>query len=182
MPELIAKSGLDGQGPLTLLGTTLAPVDLGTITSIAVFAGQIKAVDKALKPLGLTFPAPGITATAQPARMVWTGPDQAFLVGVPAPDFGAAAAVTDQSGGWSALHLSGPMVAQVMARLCPIDFRPQVFGPGQAARAQLGHMNAIFWADETGLMILTFRSMAKTAWEETAHALTSLSARAKAGV
>lgn len=182
MPELIAKSKLDGQGPLTLLGTTLTPVDPGAMTSIAPFPGQIKAVDKVLKPLGLAFPAPGTTTGAGSARIVWTGPDQAFLIGIPAPDFGAAAAVTDQSGGWSALHLSGPMLPQVMARLCPLDFRPAAFKPGQAARAQLGHMNAIFWAEDTGLMILTFRSMARTAWDETAHALTSLSARSKAGV
>ncbi len=182
MPELIAKSSLDGQAPLTLLGTTLTPVDLGVITSIAVFPGQGKAVDKALKPLGLSFPGAGVTAAAPSARIVWTGPDQAFLIGIQAPDFDAAAAVTDQSGGWSALHLSGPMLPQVMARLCPLDFRPAAFKPGHAARAQLGHMNAIFWADESGLMILTFRSMAKTAWDEAAHALTSLSARAKAGV
>ena len=147
-----------------------------------MFPSQIKAVDKALKPLGLSFPGPGITFTAKSARIVWTGPDQAFLIGIQAPDFGAAAAVTDQSGGWSALHLSGPMLPQVMARLCPLDFRPTDFKPGQAARAQLGNMNAIFWADEAGLMILTFRSMAKTAWDEAAHALTSLAARTKAGV
>ena len=182
MPELIAKTSLDGQTPMTLLGTTLTPVDLGPVTSIAVFPGQIKAVDKALKPLGLTFPAPGFTATSQSARIVWTGPEQAFLIGVQAPDFGASAAVTDQSGSWSALHVSGPLLPQVMARLCPLDFRPAAFKPGQAARAQLGHMNAIFWAEDTGLMILTFRSMAKTAWDETAHALASLAARAKAGV
>ncbi len=117
MPELIAKPALAGQGALTLIGTTLEPVDLGPITSVAVFPGQGKAVDKALKPLGLGFPAPGSMQTSGAARIVWTGADQAFVIGVAAPDFGAAAAVTDQSGGWSALRLSGPATAQVMARL-----------------------------------------------------------------
>lgn len=179
MPELIAKTALDGQAPLTLVGTTLAPVDLGAITSLAPFPGQIKAVDKALKPLGLSFPAPGTTAAKGAARIVWTGPDQAFVIGAPAPEVKGAAAVTDQSGGWSALRLSGLGLADVMARLCPLDFRPAHFPPGQAARAQLGHMNAVFWAEEDGaLMILTFRSMARTAWDECAHALTALAARA----
>lgn len=179
MPELIAKPALDGQRPLTLIGTTVEPVDLGQVTSVAPFPGQGKAVDKVLKPLGLTFPAPGTTAVRGGLRLVWTGADQAFVIGGPAPDFGPAAAVTDQSGGWSALRLSGPHRADVMARLCPLDFRPSAFGPGQAARAQLGHMNAVFWAEEDGaLMILTFRSMARTAWDECAHALTGLAARA----
>ncbi len=179
MPELIAKPALAGQGALILIGTTLAPVDLGTVTSVAPLVGQGKAVDKALKPLGLTFPAPNTTTARDGVRVVWTGPDQAFLIGCAAPDFGRAAATTDQTGGWSALRLSGPAMPQVLARLCPLDFRPAVFKPGQAARAQLGHMNAVFWAEEDGaLMILTFRSMARTAWDECAHALTAVAARA----
>lgn len=183
MPELIAKTALDGQWPLTLIGTTLAAVDLGQMTSVAPFVGQGKAVDKVLKPLGLTFPAPGTTAIKGGVRVVWSGPDQAFLIGAPAPDFGSGAATTDQSGGWSALRLSGAHLADVMARLCPLDFRPAAFPPGRAARAQLGHMNAVFWAEEDGaLLILTFRSMARTAWDECAHALTAVAARATAGV
>jgi heterotetrameric sarcosine oxidase gamma subunit len=182
VPELIAKSALDGQGPLIVLGTTLVPVDLGPITSVALFPKKATAVNKVLKPLGLSFPAPGTTTAGPSARLVWTGPDQAFLIGMVAPDFGAVAATTDQSDGWSALHLSGALMPQVMSRLCPLDFRLAVFKPGQAARAQLGHMNAIFWAIDDGLMILTFRSMAKTAWDELAHALHALAARVKAGV
>lgn len=182
MPNLIAKSALPDQAPLTLLDTTLAPVDLGPITSLAPFPGQTGAVDTALRALGLGFPAPNSTLTNGQARVVWTGADQAFLIGVACPDLGGAAATTDQTDGWSALRLSGPQVPQIMARLCPLDFRPAAFKPGQAARAQLGHMNAIFWADDQGLVILTFRSMARTAWEECAHAMTALAARARARV
>ena len=41
MPELIAKSALAGQGPLTLVDTTLAEVDPGAITSVALFPGPV---------------------------------------------------------------------------------------------------------------------------------------------
>jgi sarcosine oxidase subunit gamma len=71
---------------------------------------------------------------------------------------------------------------QVMARLCPLDFRAPAFAPGRAARAQLQHMNAVFVAeDEDSLLILTFRSMARTAWDEVAHAMQGLAARVAAG-
>lgn len=182
MPELIAKTALEGQGAFDIPGARLMPVDLGPITSIAPFPGKGKAVEKALKPLGLTFPAPNAWVAGKGgARMIWTGVDQAFLVGHPAPDMGGAAAVTDQSGGWSALRLSGPATPDVMARLCPLDFRPASFGPGRAARAQLQHMNAVFLAEDDGsLLILTFRSMARTAWDEVAHAMQGLAARAAA--
>ena len=49
------------------------------------------------------------------------------------------------------------------------------------ARAQLGHMNAVFWAEDGAILILTFRSMAQTAWDECAHALTALAARVSLG-
>ena len=39
MPELIAKTALNGPKPLTLAGTTLAELDPGPITSIALFPG-----------------------------------------------------------------------------------------------------------------------------------------------
>jgi heterotetrameric sarcosine oxidase gamma subunit len=71
---------------------------------------------------------------------VWTGPDQAFLIGAPAPDLTGLAAVTDQSGGWAALQLQGPGAEAVLMRLFPLDLRARAFAPGHAARAPLGHM------------------------------------------
>jgi heterotetrameric sarcosine oxidase gamma subunit len=188
VPELIAKPALAGQAPLSILGTTIAPVDLGRITSVAPYPKKTAAVSKALRAIGLSFPNPGTTVEAQGARIVWSGADQALLIGGKTrevvgfgpeygPDFGPLAATTDQTGAWAALHVTGPFMPQVMARLCPLDFRPAVFKPGQAARAQLGHMNAIFWTQDDGLMILTFRSMARTAFDELAHALNALAAR-----
>jgi hypothetical protein len=58
VPELIASAPLGSPAPLTLGGVTLAEADLGPITAIAPYPGQGAAVDRALKPLGLTFPAP----------------------------------------------------------------------------------------------------------------------------
>lgn len=184
MPELIAKTALEGQGALVTPGARLEPFDLGPVTSVAPYPGQARAVEKALKPLGLTFPAPNTWVAGKGgARIVWTGSDQAFLIGVAAPAMDGAAAPTDQSGGWSALRLSGPALADVMARLCPLDFRAPAFAPGRAARAQLQHMNAVFVAEAEGsLMILTFRSMARTAWDEVAHAMQALAARGAARV
>ena len=42
-------------------------------------------------------------------------------------------------------------------------------------------MNAVFWAEDDAILILTFRSMAQTAWDECAHALTALAARVSLG-
>lgn len=176
MPELIAKPALEKK-PLTLAGCTLTAVELGTITSVALFPGGEKAVAKALKGLGLSFPAPNGLSQSNRGLMVWTGRDQAFLIGAEAPDFGTAAAVTDQSGGWSALRLSGAKAAEVLMRHVPIDLRDKAFPMGRAVRAPLGHMSAVIWRDEDGFMILTFRSMARTAWHEVETALETVAAR-----
>ena len=166
MPELIAKTALSGQST-THAGTTLAEVNLGQITSVACFPGQMAAVSAVLGP----FPAPNTHADG----LCWTGPDQAFLIGRAAPDLTGLAATTDQTGGWAALRLSGTLSVDVLARLVPLDLRSMT--PGQSARAPLGHMQMILMRDADSFLILVFRSMARTAWHEIEEAMQMLAAR-----
>ena len=177
MPDLIAKSALAGQAPLTQGGATLSEAQLGPITSIAVFPGM---ASKLAKKLG-SFPQPN-RFLDNPLR-VWTGPDQCFLIGAEAPDLGILAATTDQSGGWAALTLEGPGAEAALMRLYPLDLRARTFPQGHAARAPLGHMQSVLLrtGPET-FLVLIFRSMARTAWHEIAEAMHKLAARAAAGV
>lgn len=174
MPDLIAKSALHGTAPLTLAGTTLAEAAPGPITSIACFPGTLAEVAARLG----GFPVPGRVA----GDLVWTGPEQAFLLGRAAPDLAGIAAVTDQSGGWAALRLTGPRAVQALMRLYPLDLRPAHFPPGSVARVPLGHMQSVLIREEAGFLVLVFRSMARTAWHEIETALQSLDARARAGL
>lgn len=176
MPELIAKPALDAR-PLTVDSCLLHAADLGPITSIALFPGQGKAADKALKPLGLSFPAPNSLIKKGAAMLVWTSREQAFLIGADAPDLSGIAATTDQSGGWSALRLSGEKAAEVLMRHVPLDLRSAAFPVGRAVRAPLGHMSAVLIREDAGFLILTFRSMARTAWHEIEVAMHSVTAR-----
>ncbi len=178
MPELIAKSALEGQGALTLSGVTLAEASVGPVTSIAIYPGGAKAVAKALKPMGLTFPEPNFWAAKGAARIVWTGRDQAFLLGVAAPEV-EGAALTDQSGGWAVLTVSGPGAVEALMRLVPVDLRLAAFPVGRAVRAPLNHMNMVLirTADHA-FDLMVFRSMARTAWHEIAAAMQAMEARA----
>ena len=137
MPELIAKPAVD-HAALTHGSCTLTPVDLGPITSIALFPGQEKAANKALKPLGLTFPAPNTLS-----------------------------------------HKDGAVLAHdVLMRHVPLDLRLHAFPVGRAVRAPLGHMSAILLREsEESFLVLTFRSMARTAWHEVETALRTVAAR-----
>lgn len=175
MPELIAKSALEGRS-LTLDGVTLAEVDTGPVTSIAVYPGQAKAVAKGLKALGLVMPEPNSFSEKKGARIVWTGRDQAFLMGVDAPAL-EGAALTDQSDGWAVLALSGAGGAEVLARLVPMDLRLGAFPVGRVARTQVNHMNAVILrTGDDMVQVMVFRSMARTAWHEletTMHMVTA---------
>jgi sarcosine oxidase subunit gamma len=176
VPELIAKSALDGRS-LTLDGITLAEADPGPITSIAVFPGQAKAVARGLKPLGLAMPDPNGFAEKKGARIVWTGRDQAFLLGV-APPALEGAALTDQTDGWATLALTGAALAEVLARLVPIDLRLAAFPVGRVARTQVNHMNAVILrTGDHAVEIMVFRSMARTAWHELETTMHMVSAR-----
>lgn len=177
MPELIAKSALEGRS-LTIGTVTLAEVDVGPITSIAVLPGAAKAVAKGLKTLGLAMPDPNRFAEKKGARILWTGRDQAFLIGVEPPAL-EGAAVTDQSDGWAVLALGGAGAVDVLARLVPMDLRLSAFPVGQAVRTQLNHMNVVILrTGDHALEILVFRSMARTAWHEIETAMQMVAARA----
>ena len=179
MPDLIAKSALSGQAPITLAGTTLEEAHLGQITSIACFPGCKTKVAKKLVSLKLgSFPEPNKVSQ----NLIWTGPDQAFLLGTSAPDLTGLAATTDQSGAWAALRLTGPAAEAALMRLYPLDLRLTHFAPNTCARAPLGHMQSVLIRDETRFVILIFRSMARTAWHEIEAALHAMQARATAGV
>jgi len=179
VPELIAKTALAGKKPLVIGATTLAEVDAGVITSIARFPGQGDALEKALHPLGFGFPTPNSFAEAAGALLAWSGREQALLIGTDCPDLANAAAVTDQSGGWVTLSLTGPMAADALMRYVPLDLRLAHFPVGTAVRAPLYHMAMLLLrVAEDGFRLMTFRSMARTAWHEIEVALKTLAARA----
>ena len=178
MPDLIATTPLDGRAPLVLRGTTLAEEAWRPVTSVAPFAGQEKALAKALKGLGLAFPAPNRFVEAGTARLVWTGRDQAFLIGAAPEGLAPHAALTEQSDGWATLVLSGPMAEAALARIVPIDIRAAVFPPGHAARVPFNHMSSVLMrTGAESFEIMVFRSMARTGWHEVEAALTALAAR-----
>jgi heterotetrameric sarcosine oxidase gamma subunit len=177
VPDLIAKPALE-KAPVTKAGVTLATVDPGPITSVALFPGGAKAAAKGLKTLGLTFPDPGTFTAKGPARLVWTGREQAFLMGVPAPAL-EGAAVTDQSDGWAGFSLSGAGAEAALARLIALDLRVSAFPVGRATRAGLNHLALILLRTEAEAFVLfTFRSMARTASHELSEVLDRLEARA----
>jgi len=108
------------------------------------FAGAVGGV------MGDALPmVPNTLTDVNGITIYWLGPDEWLIV---TPDdrresvrhqLRAAlaklhVAVTDVSGGQTALHLHGRHVRDVLAKGCPIDLHPRVFGIGQCAQSHLG--------------------------------------------
>lgn len=63
---------------------------------------------------------------------------------------GALASVSDQSGGYQILRLTGPDARTLLQRGVAIDLHPQAFRPGSAATTVIAHIGVILWQlDET---------------------------------
>ena len=109
--------------------------------------------------------------------MYWLGPDEWLIV---TPDDRRVAilrqlrevlaklhvAITDVSGGQTALHLHGRHVREVLAKGCPIDFHPRVFGIGQCAQTHLGKATILIGQieEQPYYELIVRRSFAEYVW------------------
>ncbi len=177
MADLQATPAVTGL-PVTLGGVSLSLIDPAPVTSVAPYPGADP--DPALSALGLRFPAPGDVSGQGAVRLAWAGREMAFLIGAPAPDgLDKQAALSDQSGGWVWVRLAGGGARDVLARLTPLDLRESGLPVGGAARAQLGHMQALILRPlPDAYEIAVFRSMSGTLVHEITEAMRSVCARA----
>ncbi len=178
--ELTVRSPASGLLPLTVGTVTLFEDEGQAITSVAPFRGQESAVSDALKAqLGAAWPKPGRSTGKSGSRVVWSGLDQAFVIG-PALSPIPGAALTDQSDAWACLTLEGEGARDVLARVTPLDLRPSAFKQGHAARTELAHMSALLLrTGESRYAIMAFRSMAKTLVHDLHEAMIAIEARTK---
>ena len=176
--ELEATSPFDVDLPVRFGTVEISVFALGALSLVAPFDGQRRAVSAALKDaLGVGLPSPNRVVRKGSHRAIWTGPDQALVAG-PLPALDGRAAVSDQSDAWASLQLTGPGVEEVLARLVPIDLRPQNFKTGHTARTLVGHMAAsVTRVDAKTIEVMVMRSMAGTLVHELSEAVTGFFAR-----
>ena len=127
---------------------------------------------------------PNTTIQSERCLAMWLGPRSWLLVArgvsshtmVPSTFAGrrdalneTGGALFDVSASRVAFMIEGPAAASVLAKECPLDFHPRVFGAGQCAQSMLGHVNALCYrpAAASAFIVLVARSMAGDVW----HAL-----------
>ena len=163
MAELKATPGLDAIEATRQFGAvSVGVVETGQVTSISPYRRKEAEVSARLRAtLDLDLPAPGSLTRAGAARLIWTGLGQWFLAGAKPPALNGLAALTDQSGGWVAMEITGAGAASVMARLGPLDYA--TMSAGHVARSELAHMMSIQIARADGFELWVMRSFACTA-------------------
>ena len=150
-----------------------APAEV-PITQILPFRDR-DVSDELREQAGVGFPAPGQSEVAGERRIVWSGRDEALLLGPPVSLEGAAC--IDQSHGWAALVLEGE-VRLTLARLCPLDLRDRIFPEGQTARTLLNHVAvSLTRTGSDAWLLLAPRSMAGTVLDELVEAAHGSAAR-----
>ncbi|HWK74454.1 MAG TPA: sarcosine oxidase subunit gamma family protein [Povalibacter sp.] len=81
------------------------------------------------------------------------------------------ASVSDQSGGYAVLRLSGPNVRDTLYKLVPVDLHPRIFPVGGVAVTVAAHMGVTLWRlrdDANDLPVFemaVYRSFAADFWQ-----------------
>ena len=176
----LAHLGLEGRAAVAV---PLAGVELGEcrIRGLLVLRGDVASAefrDAVSTAIGIEPVVEPLTAARRrDVSMLWLGPDEWLVV---TPDNrverierslqGALdarlGALTDVSHSRAILSLSGPDAQSVLAKGCPLDFHPRVFGPGRCAQSRLAKCQVLIHqtGDAPMFEIYVMRSFAEYAW------------------
>lgn len=114
-------------------------------------------LDGACRALGTPLPVEACSSRqGQDLRVVWAGPDDWFVLSKRRPQEDLVAdlranladvhhAVTDVSGGYTVLNLSGARVRELMAQGCPLDLHPSKFRTGDSAGSVFFKASVWLW-------------------------------------
>ena len=158
-----------------LIGMILLRGDLST----GKLSGAVKSV------AGVKPPSANGIASKDAAKVLWMSPDELLLM-LPYADVSDAVgkletALSGQhflaanvSDARAVLHLEGPYVREVLAKLAPVDLHPDALPDETLVRSRLGQVAAAFWLSGDSATVICFRSVADYAFD-------LLAASAKAG-
>lgn len=177
MLEPLQRTALPGgRAPATTTALSDRALLAGWRTGLAIVNLRGNAEDPAFREavsraLNLELPVRPCSSIADAVhRLVWIGPDDWFVIGpkgqasvieakLRAALAGMHHAVTDVSGGYTVLHLSGTPVREVLAQGCPLDLHPRVFRPGSSAGSLFFKASIWLWqTDEAPIYEVLVRS------------------------
>ena len=133
-------------------------------------AGDAVFLEAVTGALGCSLPlTPNTVSGDADLSVLWLGPDE-WLIFTP-PDGESAvvtslegalgdtlSSVTDVTGGQTVIRLSGANARNLLAKGCPLDLHPRVFGPGRCAQTLVAKaMVTIYHVDDAPTFDLVIR-------------------------
>lgn len=127
--------------------------------------------------MGLTLPKERAINVDGDKAVAWMSPDELLLM-VPHSSVsdtlnalnkslaGQHFLAADVSDARAVLRVQGDAAREIIAKLCPVDMAPGVFGPGQIRRTRMAQIAAALWMPaESEIVVVCFRSVAQYAFD-----------------
>ena len=160
-------------------GVTLTEIRNFDLVQVMARRGKTAELAKAAKVrFGVAAPeTPKAVGTAD-ATLIWSGPDQFFILSkgrkhamaALAPLRAGSASLSDQSHARVLIAVSGAKARAILAKMSSIDLHPSVFAVGAAAATSMDHTSVTLWrgndqADGQAVFnVLVFATFAESLW------------------
>jgi sarcosine oxidase subunit gamma len=154
----------------------LATIEEAGLQGMITLRGDLssKTLQKAVKAAtGAAVPQTRRISTSDTGAVAWMSPDELLLL-VPYAEVAEKTATLEEAlSGEHALAvnvsdaralftLSGAGAREVLGKVCPVDFDPAAFTPGDFRRTRMAQVAAAFWmGEEETFHIVCFRSVAQ---------------------
>ena len=159
-------------------GVSLTEIRNFDLVQVMARRGKAAEMSKAAKArFGVAVPETPEVVGAADATLIWSGPDQFFVLskggknGIEAlsPTFAQSASLSDQSHARVLISVSGAKARTMLAKLSSIDLHPDAFAVGTAAATSMDHTSVTLWRgkDRDGLAVfnvLVFATFAESLW------------------
>ncbi|WP_256749884.1 sarcosine oxidase subunit gamma [Mesorhizobium sp. Mes31] len=175
----------------TEAGVSLTEIRNFDLIQVMARRGQAAELAKAAKArFGLVAPDAPKAVPTQDAMLIWSGPDQFFVLSkggkhtmqTLAPALSGPASLSDQSHARALIGISGSKARVMLAKLSSIDLHPATFPIGAAAATSMDHTSVTLWRGgdrpdgQAVFNLLVFATFAESLWH------TMLDAAAEYGV
>lgn len=160
-------------------GVALTEIRNFDLVQVMARRGKAAEMAKAAKGrFGVAAPGtPGAVQTAD-ATLIWSGPDQFFVLSkggkhgmaALAPPLAGSASLSDQSHARVLISVSGVKALAMLAKLSSIDLHADAFAIGAAAATSMDHTSVTLWrgndrADGQAVFnVLVFATFAESLW------------------
>lgn len=152
---------------------TIAEAPLGGMVTLRgdLSGGDLAAAVR--EAAGIAVPGRRGVVAEGPRSALWMAPDELLLLmpyaeapetaaGINTALAGRFALAVDVSDARARLTVSGPRAREVLAKLCPVDFAPGVFAPGEVRRTRAAQAAVAVWmSGQDEFSLICFRSVAR---------------------